>query len=600
MKLIFDIETNGLYQDVTTIWCIAIKTLPEGITEVLWGDSIPLALDRLRTADELIGHNIIGYDLPVIKKLYPDFKTDAKLTDTFVLSRLLHPDIDMAGNGSSIHKGHSLASWGSRLGFPKGDHSDWTKLSGEMLSYCKQDVEVTAKLLTRLKDDMGGWDWSKAIGIENKIQEVISQQEINGWQFDAEQAKQLIQRLTTSSEDLAFEILQQLPKKLVPKATVTKPFKINGELTVQALKYCPPTMNIKGEFSAFDYEEINLNSEKQIKDILLQRGWVPTEWNFKKNKYGKPEKDVNGKYVKTSPKLTLDSFDSLQDNIGVKIAERTKTEHRLRQIVGLLEKVRPDGRVEAQANTCGTNTGRMTHRVVVNIPKASDDVFLGKEMRSLFTTPEDKVLVGCDASGLELRMLAHYMDDYLFTTELLTSDIHEFNRAAAGLDSRTQAKTFIYALLYGAGDEKIGKIVGGSKRSGELLRSQFLSNIPSLEKLLGKVRGAASKGYVKGIDGRKLFIRSEYSALNVLLQAAGSIVMKVAVCFLDKWLKRARLEYKFVGNFHDEFEIECSPSDADAIAELSRKCIKKAGEYFNLNCELAGESKIGKTWAEVH
>jgi DNA polymerase I-like protein with 3'-5' exonuclease and polymerase domains len=214
--------------------------------------------------------------------------------------------------------------------------------------------------------------------------------------------------------------------------------------------------------------------------------------------------------------------------------------------------------------------------------------------------PEGKKLVGFDASGLELRMLAHYMNDKEYTDEILNGDIHTANQKLAGLESRNQAKTFIYALLYGAGDEKLGSVAGGGRNTGRNLRESFLHNLPSFAALKERVSNASARGYLTGLDGRRLQVRSEHSALNTLLQAAGAIVMKKALVILDDYAKLWKLDYKIIGNIHDEVQSEVAEKDAEKFGWLAVECLKAAGLEFNLRCPLDGEYKVGTTWAETH
>jgi len=214
--------------------------------------------------------------------------------------------------------------------------------------------------------------------------------------------------------------------------------------------------------------------------------------------------------------------------------------------------------------------------------------------------PEGKKLVGFDASGLELRMLAHYMKDEDYTNEIINGDIHTANQRLAGLESRNQAKTFIYALLYGAGDEKLGSVAGGGREAGKQLRESFLNNLPSFAALKDRVSEAAGRGYLIGLDGRKLGVRSEHSALNTLLQAAGAIVMKKALVILDDYAKLWKLDYKIIGNIHDEVQSEVAEKDAEKFGWLAVECLKAAGLEFNLRCPLDGEYKVGTTWADTH
>jgi len=228
------------------------------------------------------------------------------------------------------------------------------------------------------------------------------------------------------------------------------------------------------------------------------------------------------------------------------------------------------------------------------------------ECRECWTVEAGNVLVGCDASGLELRMLAHYMKDeeYVKTVTEGSSkegtDVHTQNQKAAGLQTRDQAKTFIYAFLYGAGPAKIGSIVGGNAKAGQKLIDSFLANTPALQRLRNTVSRYASKGFVPGLDGRKIWVRSEHAALNSLLQGAGAIVMKKAlVLFYDK-TKANKWPVKLVANVHDEFQLEVPKIYATIVGEAAKQSIVEAGLHFKLRCPLDGEYKIGNNWRETH
>ena len=283
------------------------------------------------------------------------------------------------------------------------------------------------------------------------------------------------------------------------------------------------------------------------------------------------------------------------------MSEYLMLQKRYAQVHSWLDHVNEDtGRVHGRVISNGAVTGRMTHQNpnMAQIPASSKPY--GEECRSCWTVPSGTKLVGFDASGLELRMLAHYMNDKEFTNVLLREDVHTRNQMAAGLANRDQAKTFIYAFLYGAGDAKIGTIVGGSARDGAGLKERFLRNTPSLESLRERVVRASGRGYIRGLDGRRLHVRSGHAALNTLLQAAGAIVMKKALVILDKYAKEWGLDYKFIGNIHDEVQTEVREAHADKFGWLGVECLKAAGIEFGLRCPLDGEYKIGTTWAETH
>jgi DNA polymerase I-like protein with 3'-5' exonuclease and polymerase domains len=291
---------------------------------------------------------------------------------------------------------------------------------------------------------------------------------------------------------------------------------------------------------------------------------------------------------------------------------------RVAQIESWLEAVKDDGRVHGKVITNGAVTGRMTHSSpnMAQIPAIRKDdkgVILmgtaggyGVECRECWTVNDGNVLVGCDASGLELRMLAHYMkdNDYVRTVCEGSSkdgtDVHTVNQRAAGLSTRDNAKTFIYAFLYGAGDAKIGSIVGGTAKDGSRLKEKFLSQTPALARLLERVGKQASKGWVPGLDGRRIWVRSEHAALNSLLQGAGAIVMKEALCIFYDKIKANKWPVKLVANVHDEFQFECPKEVAEEAGKAARMSIIEAGQFYNLRCPLDGEYKIGRSWRETH
>jgi DNA polymerase I len=282
------------------------------------------------------------------------------------------------------------------------------------------------------------------------------------------------------------------------------------------------------------------------------------------------------------------------------IAEYLMIQKRVAQVQSWMDAVQDDGRVHGYVNTNGAVTGRMTHSSpnMAQVPAVYSPY--GHECRSCWSAPEGYSIVGCDASGLELRMLAHYMKDEEYTNEIINGDIHTANQRLAGLESRNQAKTFIYALLYGAGDEKLGSVAGGGRATGKKLRESFLNNLPSFAALKDRVSEAAGRGYLIGLDGRKLQVRSEHSALNTLLQSAGSLVMKKALTLLDDYGKIWGIDYKFVGNIHDEIQAEVINERTDTFGRLAVSCIQAAGLEWKLNCPLDGEYKVGKTWAQTH
>ena len=578
-KIVFDIEANGL--DPTEIWCVVMYDIDSRNTHVcyekqyFWDWLVTDQMERDVEPVEFIGHNILGYDIPVLEKLWDISFAGHKLTDTLVMSRLAEP---------SRQGGHSLESWGDRLGCPKGEHSDWLNFSQDMVEYCKQDVRVNELVYKRLLRDLDGFR-ADSLVLEGQVQRIISKQIENGWVLDQESAFVLLAELKEKKydlEDKVHETFKPLPtfvKQITPK------FKKDGTKSVVGLKFLGEAwQTVQAEFSRIDFPEFNLGSRQQIGRYLQYFGWKPETFT----ETGQPIVDESVlRKVKGIPEAEL-------------IGEYLMVQKRIAQIQSWIDAVKDDGRVHGYVNANGAVTGRMTHSSpnMGQVPAVYSPY--GKECRAVWTVPTGYSLVGMDASGLELRMLAHYMNDEGYTHEILNGDIHTANQLAAGLPTRDQAKTFIYAFLYGAGDAKIGSIVGGSSADGRRLKAKFLSNTPALGKLRGRVSTASGRGYLLGLDGRRVAVRSEHAALNSLLQSAGAIVMKQALVLLDQYATLHNIDYKIIGNIHDEIQTEVATKDAERFGRLATACIEAAGIHYNLNCPLSGEYKVGANWAETH
>ena len=576
MDLVFDIETDDL--QATKVWCIVAQDPDTGELFKFTPDELEKGYEFLATADRLIGHNIIGFDIPIIHKFSDIDLSHIPVLDTLVLSRLFNP---------TREGGHSLENWGYKLGYNKIDFDDYLNYSQEMLDYCVRDVELNTQVLIELRKESKGFS-KDSINIEQGVAKIIKEQETNGFKFDMKYAELLLAELRETKQSIEDEVQKTFTPKWVDSKLVTPYIKKDGQLSKRGLtdeEYtnCLNTSNFN-PFMRKTLQEFNLGSRKQIGEYLIDFGWKPDRFT----PTGQPIVDE-----KTLSKITHIHEAKL-------IVDFLLLQKRIAQIDSWFEAVKDDGRVHGFVIPNGTITGRMTHRNpnMAQVPSVSSP--FGKECRACWTVDEDNVLLGVDASGLEIRMLAHYMADEEFINEIINGDIHTSNQKLAQLESRDKAKTFIYALMYGAGDEKLGKVVGGSKDDGRRARQHFFDNKPSFKSLRDRVQRASSKTYLKGIDGRKLYVRNQHSSLNTLLQGAGSIVMKKALIDLDLKLRLNTIDYKFVANIHDEWQIEVKENQADFAGSLAVDSIIKAGEEFNLRCPLDGEYKIGGNWSETH
>ena len=576
MDLVFDIETDDV--KATKVHCIVAQNPESGEIFKFPPNKLEEGYQFLTTADRLIGHNIIGFDIPMVHKFSDVDLSDKEVIDTLVLSRLFNPTRD---------GGHALESWGYKLGYPKIEFSDYQNYSTEMLDYCVRDVQLNTLVLSELRKESKGFS-KESIDLEQDVAKIIKGQELNGFKFDMHSAQILLAELRERMQKIEDEVHTTFKPKWVDTKQVTPYIKKDGNLSKRGLtddeyQRCLDTEDYS-PFMRQTLQEFNLGSRKQIGEYLIDFGWKPERFT----PTGQPIVDEK----------TLSEITHIHE--AKLIADFLLLQKRIAQVDSWVEAVQEDGRVHGFVIPNGTITGRMTHRKpnMAQVPSVSSPY--GKECRACWTVDEGNVLLGVDASGLEIRMLAHYMDDKDFIKEILDGDIHTANQRAAKLESRNQAKTFIYALMYGAGDEKLGKVVGGNTSDGKRAREHFFDNKPSFKSLRDRVQRAANKKYLKGLDGRKLYIRNNHAALNTLLQGAGSIVMKKGLSILANRLELSMTPFKFVANIHDEWQIEVSECRANKIGTLAVESIIDAGNHFNLRCPLDGEFKIGRDWSETH
>jgi len=416
----------------------------------------------------------------------------------------------------------------------------------------------------------------------------MKQQELNGFKCDEMKAQLLLAELREKKQAIEDEVHNTFKPKWVDDKLVTPYIKKDGDLSKRGLtddeyNRCITTQDMN-PFMRQQLVDFNLGSRKQIGEYLIDFGWKPDRFT----PTGQPIVDE-----KTLSEITHIHEANL-------IAQFLLLQKRIAQIDSWIEATEEDERVHGFVIPNGAITGRMTHRNPNMAQVPSSHSPYGKECRACWIVEANNVLLGVDASGLEIRMLAHYMNDEEYTNEILNGDVHTANQELAKLESRDKAKTFIYALMYGAGDEKLGKVVGGSTADGKRARQYFFDNKPTFKSLRDRVQRASAKKYLKGLDGRKLYVRNQHSALNTLLQGAGAIVMKKGLVLLDDMLKLNGIDYKFVANIHDEWQIEVKESQADFAGRLAVDSIIKAGEHFKLRCPLDGEYKTGVNWSETH
>jgi|TARA_B110000459_G_scaffold46278_1_gene51413 DNA polymerase-1 len=608
--LFFDIETNAIdfwptLDGLKDLHCISI--FDPGRAKMHSFSSNAGNLDEgvamLNDSHNICGHNAINFDAPALGKL--GYEVTPRVVDTKVMSQVIHPDLftEDCRRGEEFPKQlrgrHSLKAWGLRLGNEKDDHGateDWTKWSQEMQDYCEQDVHVVVDLFSHF---MEGKPSSDMLYLEHDFANLMTLQEMNGWPFNIEKANALTEELMARRAELRDELQDMFPATTEEMKTpmgwtvevdgkhhtaVTK-VGLKGLLKEKGLKQVLADKAVKTG-NKTKTSPFNPNSRDQIAERLMKMGWKPQAYEGKRPKIDeavlkgidKPEAQMLLEYLLISKRLG-------------QVAEGRQA---------WLKLVR-DGRIHGEVNTNGAISGRCTHSKpnVSQVP-ASRATY-GDQCRELFHAPEGKVLVGADASGLELRCLAAFLypyDNGEYARTIVEGDIHTANQQAAGLPTRDHAKTFIYAFLYGSGDQNLGKLVGGSRKEGKRLKEEFMRKIPAIKKLKNAIeQSLKGKQWLGGLDGRRLPVRSAHSALNLLLQSSGAVIMKKALII---FCKEATHPFELHGNIHDEVQFSCLEEHAKELGQLFCDSLAKAGKQLKFRCPLDGEYSIGKTWKDTH
>ena len=540
---IVDIETDSL--NATKIHCIVARSYKTNKVKAWVGQECSEFASWSQQIDTFIMHNGISFDAPVLNRLLGCNIKLSQIRDTLIESQLYNPIRD---------GGHSLEAWGKTLGFEKGDFHDFAHYSPDMLEYCKRDTEVTRLVAQKLEVE-GKPFKPKAYELECKVRAIIDKQQKNGFAFKIKEAMILQAQL----QDELSTLERKAEEDFEPTEVVLK----------TKTKYIP----------------FNIASRKQIADRLQAKGWEPTQMTEKGNVI------IN---------------EAVLSKIKLPEAKMFNRYFLLQKRTGLLKSwimaSQEDNRVRGSVMTLRTITGRMAHASpnMAQVPAVYSPY--GKECRGLWTVDDVSKyrLVGVDASGLELRCLAHYMNDPEYTNIVLTGDVHTANQERAGLKTRDQAKTFIYAFLYGAGAAKIGKVVGGTAKHGQQLITRFLNNMPALKHLRMLVSKEAAGDTIKALDGRLLHIRSEHAALNTLLQGAGAIVCKQWLVHIMERVIKAKLDVRLVASIHDEYQFEVAIPDIERFCRLTKEAMTQTTKTLKMKCELDCDYKVGKTWADTH
>jgi DNA polymerase-1 len=544
MKVVLDIETDQINASVVN--CIVAKDIETNVSTVFDPDNMHVFKSWSKDIDKYIMHNGLSFDAPILNRLLGVEIKPTQVTDTLILSQMFNP---------LREGGHGLRAWGDRFNFPKGEIDSFGKYTEELRRYCMQDVDITHKLYNYLKKEGQGFSKS-SIDLEHQVRVIIDQQEKNGFYLDVKKAMCLHNTLLDEANELE---------------------------KWGRIRFDPTRKDLKTKTK---YIPFNIGSRQQIADRLMDIGWKPKKHTDKGNVI-----------------VNEEVLDGINLPEAKKISRYLLLQKRIAQIKSWINACDDtDGRVHGRVLTLKTVTGRMAHHSpnMAQIPAVRSPY--GKECRDCWTVenPYTHSIVGTDASGLELRCLAHLMNDTNFTEEVLNGDIHTANMRMAGISDRDQAKTFIYAFMYGAGASKIGQIVGKGAKEGQELMNRFLSNMPALKRVRDSVTNSASKGKIRGIDGRLLHVRSPHSALNTLLQGAGAVVCKLWLINMNKRIQASGVDAKLVASIHDEYQYEVSKKDVQKFGSITKDAMKETEQQLQMKCPLDNEWKEGMTWAQTH
>jgi len=571
MQLIIDIESNALMEltldskgkpvkECTKVHCVVTKDIATRIVHVWHGTDLgkPL-LDYLSKATLLVGHNIYGFDLECLRRML-GYRGNAKIYDSLLISKLMYPDLQNHPLG-----GNSLANWGTYLGNEKINYTGtWEELTMEMIDYCIQDVHVAHDIYDHQQKWLkGNPQYEKVAQLEHMATDIINTQQVNGFNFDS-----------PSGEKLILELLQT-KAQIEDDMRVIFPDKVHIRFSDKTGK------RLKDKIEVF-----NPGSRKQIAERLFEKyGWSAPE-----TENGNPNVDASvlGDLDFPEAKKLVEYFDVIKLMGQVEDWYTRATNSR-------------DGKVHGFVNVQGASTGRCTHSQP-NLAQVSGD----HRARALWIPHQGDVLLGSDLSGLELRMLAHYMHSYdggAYADVILNGDIHTHNQEKAGLPTRNNAKTFIYGFLYGAGDAKVGKIVNGTAKQGSALKEKFLKELPALAKVKQWVEFQVAKtSTVELVDGRKAPVRSKHAALNTLLQGSGAVVSKYWMILANRNLTKAfgHNKVKQLAYVHDELQFSVHPSIAEAAGKIITDSAIEAGTRLGIKMPINAEFKIGRDWSETH
>lgn len=624
---VLDIEANGLLDTVTKIWCFVFRTLDGKKVNSYGPNQLEEAVKEMHSCDVIIGHNIISYDFPAIKKILGEEFKGTKV-DTLIMSRMLNPKRMLPPDAKDKRAGpHGLYAWGVRVGVDKPEIERWDEWTEDILHRCEEDTLINVKCYHSLMAEANVTGrWVNPFKMTFQLFDYLALQEEYGWKVDVPYMENCIQTLEKRVSRIDKAVIPKLPMVLEVLETkeageykyVKKPFLKSGKLNTHVLAYAERVGaddewlgGISGPFSRVTFRKVDLNSNDETKTFLLNAGWEPLEWNS------------NDAGEKTSPKMSKDDpFEGVQGSLGKLLAKRVQYRHRQSSLIGLRDLVNDQGAISSSVVRLA-DTSRAIHKGIVNIPKAGS--LFGKQMRKCFSSREGMVLVSTDSDSCQLRMLGGRIKSEAYINAIVTgdkakgTDLHSLTRKIGDLESRDLAKNVMYCLLFGGGDAKLGKT---AKKPGEgaELRDKLYKGFDGLDEHMKELNRQWSStarrvfnprfnkmelrdGYIIGLDGRPIQVPYQHQLLVYELQSDEAIMMSAAYIKLNKELEKQfkwGVDYGVVCFYHDEYTIECKPEIAEEVKKISEDAIAWAGRFFNIVCPHKGDGKIGKNWYEVH
>ncbi len=609
-RYVWDVETNGLLDTVSKLWCVVFIDVETG-EEHCFSDydcdlpDISLAMEMIDEADELIGHNVVRYDNVAWKMLTGQDIPVEKCTDTLILSRMNNFE------RRQTNRAHGLKAFGKLFKDEKIEFSDFEGgYSAEMLSYCIQDVRLNVKVYKLMMQEFktineeSNGKYADAVRMEHYMSYVTSQQIANGWLIDEPALHQLISDIDNELKAIESRVEPELGEMhiWIDKEPKAAQYKKNGEYTAvtarllseyfgkpitpeDALNTVPPVMPGE-EFQRSEFVQAKLGNQDHLKEFLRERGWIADDWNWKR---------IGKDFIKTSEKLTTTSLAPL-GQLGSDVDQFYTLRARRSILEGWIPHIK-EGRLHGDVMDIGAATGRQTHKIIANIP--SPKAKYGDRIRKLFICPEDKVIISADGAAYQARVMAHFTKDEEFINEIIDGDIHQQNADAIGC-SRSTAKPFFFAWAFGAGGNKLGKILEVSPQQGNKAKEKFLARWPKLAELTTKVQDASERGYLRGVDGRRIQTPESYKAFNYLIQGTEAILMKATIVRINQAFQKEGIEAKQLLFYHDECSWEIKPKDTKRAENIIRHWFMQAPKDLGVDIMCAGDVKVGKDYLEVH